>query len=73
MRQLQACRAHDVADRLDLVRAPTLVLHGEVDPLVPIENGRLPAERIPGARLVVYADTRHIPEVERDLVAFLEA
>jgi 3-oxoadipate enol-lactonase len=78
LRQLVACRAHDVSDRLDRIRAPTLVLHGDVDPLVPIDNGRLLAERIPGARLVVYPDTGHIPEVERaeefnrDLVAFLE-
>ena len=65
LRQLQACRAHDVTDRLDRIRAPTLVLHGDVDPLVPVENGRLLAGRIPGATLVVYADTGHIPEVER--------
>ena len=79
LRQLQACRGHDVSDRLGAIRAPTLVLHGDVDPLVPVENGRLLAERIPGARLVVYRDTGHIPEVERadafnrDVIAFLEA
>lgn len=79
LRQLQACRAHDVSDRLDRIRAPTLVLHGDVDPLVPLENGRLLAELIHAGRLVVYADTGHIPEVERaeefnhDLIAFLEA
>ena len=49
LRQLEACRAHDVADRLERIQAPTLVLHGDADPLVPIENGRLLAERIPGA------------------------
>jgi 3-oxoadipate enol-lactonase len=78
LRQLQACRAHDVSARLADVRAPTLVLHGDVDPLVPLRNGELLAERIPGARLCVYEDTGHIPEVERaeefnrDLIAFLE-
>jgi pimeloyl-ACP methyl ester carboxylesterase len=66
LRQLQACRAHDVAGRLEEIRVPTLVLHGDVDPLVPLENGRRLAARIPGARLVVYEDTGHIPEVERD-------
>jgi 3-oxoadipate enol-lactonase len=79
LRQLEACRAHDVAGRLGEIRAPTLVIHGAVDPLVPVENGQRLAARIPGARLVVYADTGHIPEVERaeefnrDLIAFLEA
>lgn len=79
LRQLEACRAHDVSDRLEQIRAPTLVLHGDVDPLVPLENGRLLAERIPDAALTVYPRTGHIPEVERagefnrDLIRFLEA
>ena len=78
LRQLEACRAHDVADRLGEIDTPTLVLHGDVDPLVRIENGRLLAERIPGARLIVYENVGHIPEVEcaddfnRDLAAFLQ-
>ena len=33
------------------VRLPTLVLHGEDDPLVPVEGGRDTAASIPGARL----------------------
>jgi pimeloyl-ACP methyl ester carboxylesterase len=79
LRQLEACRAHDVSDRLDRIAAPTLVLHGDVDPLVPLANGVALAERIPGAQLKVYEDTGHIPEVERadefnaDLLAFLAA
>lgn len=45
--------------------------------LVPIENGRHLAASIPGARLIVYEDVGHIPEVEcfeqfnDDLLAFL--
>ncbi len=79
LRQLAACRAHDVSGELDRIVAPTLVIHGEVDPLVRVENGRYLAERIRGAELIVYPDTGHIPEVEcadefnRDLLAFLEA
>jgi 3-oxoadipate enol-lactonase len=77
LRQLAACRAHDVSARLGEIGAPTLVVHGEVDPLVRVGNGRFLAERIPGAQLIVYPNTGHIPEVERadefnrDLVAFL--
>jgi pimeloyl-ACP methyl ester carboxylesterase len=77
LRQLAACRAHDVTGRLADIRAPTLVVHGDADPLVRIENGRLLAEQIPGARLVVYEGVGHIPEVEcderfnADLLAFL--
>ena len=56
--------------------APTLVLHGDVDPLVPLANGEAPRRHIAGARLVVYPGTGHIPEVEcadefnRDLLGF---
>jgi 3-oxoadipate enol-lactonase len=77
LRQLTACRAHDVTDRLAELTMPALVLHGDVDPLVPLANGVHLAEHIPGARLKVYADTGHIPEVERaeefnaDLFEFL--
>lgn len=77
LRQLTACRAHDVADRLGEIRAPTLVIHGDADPLVRIENGRYLAAGIPGARLIVYEGVGHIPEVEcfemfnHDLIVFL--
>jgi 3-oxoadipate enol-lactonase len=77
LRQLSACRAHDVAGRLGEIAAPTLVIHGDADPLVRIENGRHLAGGIPGARLIVYEGVGHIPEVEcfeqfnRDLLDFL--
>jgi pimeloyl-ACP methyl ester carboxylesterase len=79
LRQLAACRAHDVSGRLDRIGAPTLVLHGEADPLVPLANGERLAERIAGARLIVYPGVGHIPEVEcarefnHDLIEFIEA
>jgi pimeloyl-ACP methyl ester carboxylesterase len=77
LRQLAACRAHDVDGRLGEIAAPTLVLHGEDDPLVRVENGRHLADAIGGAALVVYEGVGHIPEVEiaerfnADLLAFL--
>jgi pimeloyl-ACP methyl ester carboxylesterase len=39
-------------DRLKQVQVPTLVIHGIDDVLVPVENGRLVAEAVPGARLI---------------------
>lgn len=77
-RQLAACRGHDVSERLHEITSPTLVIHGDVDPLVPLENGLHLAHTIPGARLLVYPQTGHIPEVERaeqfthDILTFLE-
>jgi pimeloyl-ACP methyl ester carboxylesterase len=39
-------------EQLTQVRVPTLVIHGIDDVLVPVENGRLVAEAVPGARLI---------------------
>lgn len=39
-------------ERLGSLRVPTLVIHGDSDILVPVENGRRVAAAIPGARLL---------------------
>jgi pimeloyl-ACP methyl ester carboxylesterase len=39
-------------DALASVRAPTLVIHGLADPLVPVEGGRDTAASVPGAELL---------------------
>jgi 3-oxoadipate enol-lactonase len=75
--QSVAAARHDTYDRLPEIAAPTLVLHGEDDPLVRVENGRTLAERIPGAKLIVYPGAKHIFFVEcaeqmnRDIIGFL--
>jgi pimeloyl-ACP methyl ester carboxylesterase len=57
--QLQAIGRYDTYDRLPDIAAPTLVLHGTDDPLLPVANGRILAERIPGAKLVLFEGARH--------------
>ena len=77
--QLQAIMAWEAYSRLAQISAPTLVIHGENDRLVPPENGKLIAGRIPGAKLVVIARASHIfttdqPEVaHRAILEFLDA
>ncbi|MCX9156332.1 alpha/beta fold hydrolase [Niveibacterium sp. 24ML] len=44
---------------LKQISAPTLVLHGDADPLVPLAAGRDTARHIPGARLQVVAGMGH--------------
>ena len=59
-RQLAAVAADTRrAAALHAVRAPTLVLHGEADPLVPVACGVDTARRIPGARLVTIPGMGH--------------
>jgi len=44
---------------LKSIKAPTLVIHGEADPLVPIAGGRDTAENIPGAQLLTIPGMGH--------------
>lgn len=44
---------------LKLVTTPTLVIHGDKDPLVPVEGGKHTAEVIPGARLEILSGMGH--------------
>src|SRR5580765_4567412 len=46
-------------EALGAVRVPTLVIHGDADPLVPLACGVDTAESIPGARLVVVEGMGH--------------
>ncbi|MFC5664264.1 alpha/beta fold hydrolase [Kitasatospora misakiensis] len=57
-------------DRLGAITAPTLVLHGEEDPLFPPEHGRALAAEIPGARFLALPGTGHevFPEHTWDTV-----
>jgi pimeloyl-ACP methyl ester carboxylesterase len=60
VRQLQAIsRAPGRLGRLGSVRVPVLVVHGDADILVPVENGRMVAAAIPGARLLEIPDMGH--------------
>jgi pimeloyl-ACP methyl ester carboxylesterase len=58
--QQAAVRGHDTFDDLLRIAAPTLVLHGALDAVVPAENGRIIASRIPAARLRVLDARGHL-------------
>jgi pimeloyl-ACP methyl ester carboxylesterase len=62
LRQLTAVRAaSDRTEALRSVAVPTLVVHGEADPLLAVSGGRATAAAIPDSRLVT------IPGVGHDL------
>jgi len=58
--QLQGIMAWEAYGRLAQISAPTLVIHGENDRLVPAENARMIAARIPGAKLTILPQASHI-------------
>jgi pimeloyl-ACP methyl ester carboxylesterase len=50
---------------LKAVHVPTLVIHGDADPVVPVEGGKALAEAIPEAELMIVDGMGHsIPETE---------
>jgi pimeloyl-ACP methyl ester carboxylesterase len=58
--QVQAILMWESYSRLGQINAPTLVLHGKSDALVPPGNGELIAKRIPGAKLVLLDHASHL-------------
>jgi len=60
MLQMQAIAAFDVSARLPTIDRPTLVIHGDVDMMLPFPNGELIASLIPGARLERLVDVGHM-------------
>jgi pimeloyl-ACP methyl ester carboxylesterase len=60
LRQFAAARSpRDRRPQLAELRVPTLVIHGEADPMVSIRAGRATAAAIPGARFVSYPGMGH--------------
>ncbi|HEV2815014.1 MAG TPA: alpha/beta fold hydrolase [Solirubrobacteraceae bacterium] len=65
MLQVQAIGGHDVAARLGEIAAPTLVVHGDLDEMLSVENGRMIAAKIPGARLEILEGVGHLFWIEQ--------
>jgi pimeloyl-[acyl-carrier protein] methyl ester esterase len=57
------------------VKAPTLLIHGAADPLMPLAAGEALAALIPGARLAAMAECAHAPFISRpdEFLALVQA
>lgn len=66
------------AELLGTITVPTLILHGENDVLIEPAAARKFAAAIPGAKLILYSQVGHLPQIEipqrsaADAAAFLE-
>ena len=74
--QMFAAGLHNCYGRLPGIAAPTLVVHGRHDRVIPVANAQVLAERIPGARLQILEESGHLypteePEVDDAIAAFL--
>ena len=63
--QLQAAMSFNAEARLASIKSPTLVLSGDADVIVPVENSRNLAARIPGAELRIVAGGSHTFFIEQ--------
>jgi pimeloyl-ACP methyl ester carboxylesterase len=59
-KQMMAIQQHDTLDRLSEVKAPTLVLHGEEDALLPRANGDQVHAALPGSEYVTIPVVGHM-------------
>lgn len=76
-KQGPAALNHDTYERLPEIKAPTLVIAGDVDQMIPAENSRILASRIPNAELVILKNTGHVlveaeDEANRIMLDFLK-
>jgi pimeloyl-ACP methyl ester carboxylesterase len=62
-----------------VITAPTLIIHGARDTLLPADAGDRLAAAIPGSRLLVYEDSGHVvlwehpQRIARDVAGFMAA
>ena len=67
----------DWSGATDRITRPTLVIHGALDPILPLANGEATARLIAGARLVVLPDAGHelhpedLGDIETAIVEFV--
>lgn len=62
---IEACRPFRVADRLEEIAAPVLMIWGRDDPRAVMARAEDAAARIPDADLVVFERCKHHPHVEQ--------
>jgi len=63
--QLQGILSWEAYSRIAQITAPTLIIHGETDRLIPPANAQLIAERIPGAKLAMIPHAGHIFDTDQ--------
>ena len=74
--QHEVARTHDTGAQLSQIAVSTLVIHGEEDRILPLENGRLLAEGIAAARFYPVPGAAHafptdVVTANREIVSFL--
>ncbi len=75
--QRMAVAKEDLSPEIKKVKAPTLIVWGDRDRLIPFENAYQFERDIPSAKAIVYENVGHVPQMEipersvRDVIHFL--
>lgn len=65
MNQARAALTFDASDRLHEIQAPTLIIHGDQDRVVPVGNAFKLHAKIKNSRLVIFKGAGHLVIIER--------
>ena len=77
-RQAEAIMKHDTFEQLPRIKVPTLIIHGDVDRAIPVENAQIMASRLPNAEMIILKGKGHglniegITELNKAILNFLE-
>jgi len=78
-RQVISILKHNTSSKLKQIHQKTLVIHGKMDELIPVQNGEFLAENIEGSKLIIYDNIGHCPAFEcperlhADILTFLHS
>jgi 3-oxoadipate enol-lactonase len=61
----KSCLKHNVNDRISEIKAPTLIIVGDEDILIPLKYSRILHEKIRGSKLVIIKNSGHVPPLEK--------
>ena len=65
VRSMRRWSAERISREANFIRAPTLIVWGEADSHVPLNDGVRLRDRIPGSRLIVFRNCGHLPPAEQ--------
>ena len=65
IKSLRGLLEHNMEALYKDITAPTLVIWGENDVIVPVKHADVIAEAIPGARKIIFKECGHIPMIEK--------
>jgi pimeloyl-ACP methyl ester carboxylesterase len=60
VRIMRTCDTMDVRPILPKIKVPTIVFHADCDRISPVQEGRIMATEIPGARFVPLPSANHV-------------